>query len=300
MKNALLKLRSLEPTMSNAEANIAKYIQNNPEKVCTLTVRQLAEYSYSSPSSVIRVCRSIGFKGFREFREALILELAILGREYNHAENDVLMGDSMDAIIDKITHNNIRSLEDTQHLLDVETLIECVDLLLKSRSILFFGMGSSLCVAKDTYLKFLRLGKPCTVNEDWHSQLLQARNSSPEDLAIIISYSGKTKEMIECLDALKKNSTPVIAITRYAPSPIAKGADYRLYTAANETLFRNGAMSSRLSQLNVLDILYTGFTFKQHDYSMKQLVHTHIQKEEPFSAESFRKQTDLNQVGGGD
>ena len=110
MKNALLKLRSLEPTMSNAEANIAKYIQNNPEKVCTLTVRQLAEYSYSSPSSVIRVCRSIGFKGFREFREALILELAILGREYNHAENDVLMGDSMDAIIDKITHNNIRSL----------------------------------------------------------------------------------------------------------------------------------------------------------------------------------------------
>lgn len=284
MKSALLKLRSLEPTMSNAEANIAKYIQNNPEKVCTLTVRQLAENAYSSPSSVIRVCHSIGFKGFREFKETLILELAMLGREYNHAEKDVLMGDSMDTIIDKITHNNIRSLEDTQHLLDDEVLIECVNLLLKCNSILFFGMGSSLFVAKDAYLKFLRLGKSCTVNEDWHTQLVQATNSSSGDVAIIISYSGKTKEMIECLEKLKKNQTSVIAITRYAPSPIAKGADYCLYTAANETLFRNGAMSSRLSQLNVIDILYTGFTFVQHDYSMKQLVHTHIQKEEPFSS----------------
>lgn len=283
MKSALLKLKSLEPTMSNVEANIARYIQNNSEKVCTLTVRQLAEYSYSSPSSVIRVCRSIGFKGFREFREALILELALLGREYNHVEKDVLMGDSMDTIIDKVTHNNIRSLEDTQHLLDAETLVSCVNLLVECRCVLFFGMGSSLCVAKDSYLKFFRLGKQCTVNEDWHSQLLQAKNSSPEDVAIIISYSGKTREMIECLESLKKNNTPIIAITRYAPSPIAKGADYRLYTAANETLFRSGAMSSRLSQLNVVDILYTGFAFVQHDYSMKQLVHTHIQKEDHFS-----------------
>lgn len=185
----------------------------------------------------------------------------------------------------KVTFNNIRSLEDTQHLLNAGTLSQCAKLLVTCRTILLFGMGSSLCVAKDTYLKFLRMNKPCIVNEDWHSQLLQAKNSSSEDAAIIFSYGGQTKEMIECMKILKKNGTPCIAVTRYALSSIAKLADYCLYTAANETLFRNGAMSSRLSQLNVVDILYTGFAFLQHDYAVKQLVHTHIQKENADSGE---------------
>lgn len=157
----------------------------------------------------------------------------------------------------KVTFNNIRSLEDTQHLLNAGTLSQCAGLLVTCRTILLFGTGSSLCVAKDTYLKFLRMNKPCIVNEDWHSQLLQAKNSSSEDAAIIFSYGGQTKEMIECMKILKKNGTPCIAVTRYALSSIAKLADYCLYTAANETLFRNGAMSSRLSQLNVVDISFT-------------------------------------------
>lgn len=281
MKSALIRLREAEDTMTSTEANISRYIRNNPEKVCTLTVRELAELTYSSPSSVVRVCRFIGFRGYKEFREVLLLELASLGKDLNHKESDVTIEDSMETIIDKVTQNNIRSLEDTQHLLNADTLSKCADLLMKCNTIYFFGIGSSLCVAKDTYLKFLRMNKPCVVNEDWHSQLLMARNASPKDVAIIFSYGGQTKEMIECMHALKKNQTPCIAITRYAPSPIAKMADYCLYTAANETLFRSGAMSSRLSQLNVVDILYTGFAFLQHEYSMKQLAYTHIQKENP-------------------
>lgn len=284
MKSALLKLRELESTMSSTEANISRYIRNNPEKACSLTVRELAENAYSSPSSVIRVCRAIGFKGYKDFRDTLLLELAMLGRELNHKEQDIALGDSMETIIEKVTFNNIRSLKDTQHLLSTETLSACTELLTKCKTVLLFGMGSSLCAAKDTYLKFLRINKPCIVNEDWHSQLLQAKNSSSEDAAIIFSYGGQTKEMIECMNALKENSTPCIAITRFSPSPVAKLADYCLYTAANETLFRSGAMSSRLSQLNVVDILYTGFAFLQHDHAMKQFVHTHIQKDEVYNS----------------
>ena len=279
MKSALLRLRESKDSMSNTEVNIARYILNNPKKTCSLTVRELAEVTYSSPSSTVRVCRSIGFKGYKEFRETLILELATLGKDLSHEEMKITLDDSMETIISKITLNNIRSLEDTQHLLNAETLSKCVELLFQCSTILFFGIGSSLCVAKDTYLKFLRLNKPCVVNEDWHSQLLMALNSSPHDAAIIFSYGGQTKEMIECMDALKRNATPCIAITRYAPSPIAKMADYCLYTAANETIFRSGAMSSRLSQLNVVDILYTGFCSLQQEYTMKQLTKTHIQKD---------------------
>lgn len=279
MKSVLIKLREAIPSMSSTEAGIAKYIQENPKPVCDLTVRELAEKTYSSPSSVVRVCRTIGFQGYKEFRESLILELATLGYELTHEETEVAPDDSMEKIMYKITQNNIHSLEDTLRLQNPEKLNQCVELLHSSRNILLFGIGSSFCVAKDTHLKFLRLNKSCLINEDPHSQILQARNSSPEDVAIIFSYSGQTKEMISCINILKENRTPCIAVTRFATSPISKSADYRLYTAANETLFRSGAMSSRLSQLNVIDILYTAFTIRQNDYTVKQLLRTHIQKE---------------------
>ena len=141
-------------------------------------------------------------------------------------------------------------------------------------------MGASLVAAKDAYLKFLRLNKMCVINEDWHAQLVQARNATAEDVAIVISYSGATVEAIECMKALREKKCPIIAITRFVQSPVSELADYKLYTAANESLFRSGAMSSRMSQLNVVDILYTALANGEYEQSMEQLSRTHIRKPE--------------------
>ena len=158
-----------------------------------------------------------------------------------------------------MTHKNIQSLLDTQRLLLLDELEQCVELIANARTVLLFGIGSSLCVAKDTYLKFLRLDKPCVVNEDSHSQLLQARNATAQDVGIVFSYSGQTMEMIQCIKEMKAGGAPVIAVTRYYPSEVAQLADHVLYVAANESLFRNGAKSYRLSQLNIVEILYTAY-----------------------------------------
>lgn len=280
MKNILLRLRELESTMSSTEKAISTFIRNNPEKSSCMTVRQLAEATYSSPSSVVRLCRMIGFEGYKDFRQFLFLELATLTQDDSQRKLDISATDSVSNIIDKVTLHNMNSLEDTRYLLDPEIVSICINLLIQSQTILLFGMSASLYVAKDTYLKFLRLNKSCIANEDYHSQLVQAKNSSPKDVAIIFSYSGQTVEMVECMKILKKNKTPVIAITRYSSSPISRMADYNLYISANETLFRSGAMASRIVQLNISDILYTGYMNALHDQSMERLTQTHITKED--------------------
>ena len=122
------------------------------------------------------------------------------------------------------------------------------------------------------------LRQPCILNEDWHLQLLSALNSTKNDVGIVISYSGQTTEMIECMKAMKDNHTPMIAITRSVKSPVYDLADYRLYTTSNESLFRSAAMSSRISQLSIIDILYTAYANQEYDYSIKQLRKTHIKK----------------------
>ena len=279
MQNVLLRLREVVPSLSSTERQIARYILANPNETTLLTIRQLAQRTFSSPSSVVRVCRAIGFGGYKELRHALTREIAALGETGSHREQDISPQDSLQEIVDKVTRNNIQCLQDTRQLLLLDQLEQCVDLVAQARTVLLFGIGSSLCVAKDTYLKFLRLDKPCVVNEDSHSQLLQARNAKPEDVSIVFSYSGQTAEMIQCIREMKANGVPVIAVTRYYPSEVAQLADHVLYVAANESLFRNGAMSSRMSQLNVMDILYTAYASRNYEYTLRRLTRTHIAKD---------------------
>ena len=278
MKSALLRLREAKGSISQTEREIADYLLLHPEEVIDLSIHELAKRTFSSPSTIIRMCHRIGFQGFKEFRKAITYEMAIRKQNEEAERKEITRADSLDDIIEKITYRNIMALEDTKSLLDTETLGKCVELLVEAKTVLLFGIGASFCAAKDAYLKLLRLNKPAAINEDWHCQLLQARNASPEDLAIVISYSGATVEVIECMKALRERHTPIIAITRCVPSQVAELSDYKLYTAANEGTFRSGAMGSRVSQLNIIDILYTAFVNSQYEYCMDQLSKTHIAK----------------------
>lgn len=278
MKSALLRLRESQDSMSATERAVSDYLLSHQGEAMELSIHQLAERTFASPSTVIRMCQRIGFAGYKEFRQAVTCELAVrrLNQEQEHKE--ITQSDSLDDIVDKVTYKNIMSLEDTKNLIDTETLQTCVDLVRRSRTVLLFGLGASLCAARDFYLKFLRLNKPCVINDDWHAQLLQAKNSDHEDLGIVVSYSGETVEVIECMKALRENGTPIIAITRRVSSPVAELSDLRLYTTDNEATFRSGAMSSRISQLNIIDILFTAFANSEYEYCLDQLSKTHIAK----------------------
>lgn len=278
MKSALLRLREYRDSISPTERIIADYLLEHPEDAMNLSVHQLAALTFSSPSAVIRMCHRIGFDGYKEFRRTVTYEMALRKQSAEEERKEISRSDSIEEIIEKVTYKNVISLEDTKNLLDGEILQKCVELIAHSDTVYLFGIGSSLCVARDAYLKFLRLSKPCVLNDDWHSQLLQARNSTAADVGIVISYSGETLEVLECMHTMRENNTPIIAITRYSASPVSELATYNLYTAANESIFRSGAMSSRISQLNVIDILYTAFANGEYEYCLQQLSRTHIDK----------------------
>lgn len=278
MKSALLRLREYRDSISPTERTVADYLLDHPESAMECGVHELAKRTFSSASTIIRMCRRIGFDGYKDFRRAVTYEAALRRHNEEEERKEITFSDSMEEIIEKITEKNIVSLEDTRSLLDPKSLEQCVEIICRSRTVLLFGLGASLLAAKDLYLKFLRLNKASVINEDWHAQLLMARNSTGEDVGLVFSYSGETVEVLTCMQALKENRTPVIAITRFSASPVAELADHNIYIAANESIFRSGAMSSRLSQLNVVDILYTAFANRDYEASLSQLSRTHIHK----------------------
>ncbi|WP_440894694.1 MurR/RpiR family transcriptional regulator [Amphibacillus sp. Q70] len=279
MKIATIRLREFLSQASTTEQVIIDYVLKHPDQVAQMTIYKLAELTFSSPSSIIRLCKKNGFSGYKEFSKALIYEQAVRKSYKSKEMPDVTRTDSIHDIVNKVMNKNILSLEETTNLLDFKVIKHCVELIYDCEKLVLFGIGASQVVAQDAQLKFTRINKMSYISADWHTQLLMARNMAANDVGIIFSYSGQTSEMIECAKAAKENNAQIISITKYGSAPIIDLADHNLFVAANEYAFRSGAMSSRISQLNLVDILYTAYVNMQYEKSIEILEKTQIWKE---------------------
>lgn len=264
---------------SPAEKNVVDYVLKHPNDVVGTSIHDLAAQTYSSTSTIVRLCRKLGLTGYKEFQRGLVYELAQDQRSKSIALSDIRPQDGTKEVIRKVTSKNIASLSATAQLIDAETIDACVNLMARANTINLFGIGASLLVAKDLQLKLLRVNARCNLCDDWHSQLLYAKNMSPDDLAIAVSYSGLTREVIACAETAKECGAPVIAITRGGfDSDLARHSDQVVGVAATELIMRSGAMSSRIAQLNAVDILYTAFVNRDYEHYLDVFVENHIDK----------------------
>lgn len=114
----LLRLRERELSASPAERNVIAYVSAHPHEVVGLSVRGLADVTFSSPSSILRFCKRLGFAGYKEFQRELIAELALLGDKKDVALEDISMDDSVERIVGKVMKSNVRTIEATARTLD--------------------------------------------------------------------------------------------------------------------------------------------------------------------------------------
>lgn len=278
MKSVFTRIKHYRNNASIAETGVLDYILNNPESAVEYNIHKLSELAYCSASTIVRLCKKLGFDGYRDFRSALVYEIAVRNENTHKKSPHIRHSGHLSDIIDTITYQNITSLEESMQLLDPSEVTKCVDLISKCDTVLLFGLGASHLVAEDAFMKFQRINKRCSCCYDVHIQYLQARNATPKDVAIIISYSGCTEEMIQCAKDLQSRGTPIIAITRFIHSPLVQLATHCLYVVAIEELFRSGAMSSRIAQLNIIDILYTGFINRDFTHNIQRLETNYLSK----------------------
>ena len=280
MNNVLLRIKEMRLALAPCEELVADYILNNVKDACDTNIRVLSAMTNTSPSSIVRLCRKLDFDGFQDFSKSLLYNaVAIVQDRLVLKENTITKEDDVKSIVKTISTYNRETLEETQSLIDVDTISYCAELLISAHKILLFGLSFSYLSAKDLYLKLLRLDLPVVCNEDYHAQMISANNYTDKDSAIIFSYSGKTKEMLKLLKILKNNTTTVIAITRFSPSMISKLAYYNLYVATINPLFDKEAVASLIATLNIIDIMYTIYIIRNYNDSINKLLNTCIEKE---------------------
>ncbi|MGE5587366.1 MAG: MurR/RpiR family transcriptional regulator [Clostridia bacterium] len=259
-------------SLAPAEQKVAFFILEHPESAAGMTSIQLAAAVGVSESTVVKCCQRLGFTGFAQVKLALVRELAT-SRE--GAFGKVEPEDDVPTICDKIFTATLQAVEDTAKVLDPGAVALAADAIHGAKRVFFFGVGSSGVVAQDAQLKFMRIGMTAFSYLDTHAQLTQAALLGEGDVAVVITYSGRTREATDVINLARKGGARTICITNFPASPAAKGSDIVLCTTAHEaTRLRGGAMTSRLTQLVVIDCLFTAVAMKESDEAMELLMKT--------------------------
>ncbi|WP_019240840.1 MULTISPECIES: MurR/RpiR family transcriptional regulator [Bacillus] len=259
-------VRSRYNLFTNAEKKVADYILENNRDVIYMSINDLADACNVGESSVFRFCKTLKLKGYQEFKIELAHSISLDDDETHQLPSKVTLNDTIEELSKKILTTNISALTETQNLINVEKIALAIDYMMKAERVHFFGVGSSLMTAMEAKNKFMRIINKVECSIDSHLQVMTAALMTENDVAIIISYSGSTKDTIDVARVAKERGAKTIVITRFSKSPIMNYADITLLCGANEGPLQGGSLSAKLSQLYLLDVLYAEYfnrTYKE-------------------------------------
>lgn len=255
----LHKIQNFMKVFTKSERKVAETVLSQIENTIYYSVTDLSEHAGVGETTVLRFCRKIGFKGYQEFKLALAKEMV---HPVKSLHQEVTEEDDPLVIAQKVTATNVEAIQATLSTIEPKQLERAVELLTEANRIHFYGVGTSGATAIDAKYKFLRIGLAIDAYTDSHIQAMAATTLKKGDVAVGISVSGSTKDTVDSLTVARDSGASVICITHYARSPITKIANVVLLTAAKESPLQGGALSSKIAQLHVVDILHTAIAMR--------------------------------------
>ena len=248
----LLRIRSSRELFKPAETTIAEFVLANAERVMHMSVSEAARDIGVGESTIIRFCRALGYKGYQEFKLRLAQDL-VQPVEFIHRH--ITFQDSVADLCQKVFETNQEAVANTRQALDPAMVDMAANAIAQARRIDIYGVGYSYFSGLDAKLKLVRFGLRADAYGDPHLQVMAAVSLEPGDVAIGISHSGSTRDVVDALAPARKAGATTIAITNYSPSPITRMADVVLLTAASESPLGGEVLTSRIAQLCVIDAL---------------------------------------------
>ena len=188
-----------------------------------------------------------------------------------HIFENVSDADSLAEIAGKIFNAHREAITNTLNKLNLDDLEAAVKALRLARRIEFYGMGGSAIVARDAHHKFFRLGIPCVAYDDPHMQVMSAALLSQEDVVVVVSHTGSTKDIMDSAKVARKAGAKIIGILGSENAPLSKICDIALSVFSKEAALRLAPMTSRLVQLAVVDVLFVTVAMKDFSATKERL-----------------------------
>lgn len=264
-----------ELEFSESEKEIARYILNHGDDVLSMSVKELAKNTYTSPATIVRLCKKIGLEGYNDFKIKYSAEL-----QYDlHHSNRIDVNfpfekkDTHPMICHKLASLSEEVIADTIKLIDFEQIEKIVDLLYQSHDIDIYGSGNSLLAAMSFQHKMMRIARNVNLKALHGEQVFLSYNSDKKRIAVIISYSGETHDLIQIAQILKEKKTPIIILTSIGDNHLSHYADYILNIGSREKIFTKIApFASQISMEYLLNVIFSCIFQKDYDQNIQNKI----------------------------
>jgi len=270
--NLIHTLNKQLESLPKAERIVATYIVENSSSIPNLNIHELSEKSGGTPSAITRLCKRLNVKGYSHLRLQIMSELS---RSTGAAEENGSIPIKPEL---EITHSlidkTVSTLRELEGIIDIKKIKVAADTVVRARRIDIFGTGASSLVAFDLHMKLQRLGFNSHFSLSEHMQLTGACNLTRRDAAIALSFSGETEAVLHSARMAAEQNACLISMTSNVANTLAEIAEIPLFVPVSEPLFRIGAMSSRIAQLILVDILYYYITQDDPEETINKLIKT--------------------------
>lgn len=244
-------------SFTESEKLIAEYLLNNKKSIIGMSAKDIGDATNTSAPTVVRFSKKIGFNSLNEMK----LQLSVNLQSDDDSEDFEYLHSNLSTtnIIKGVKISIDYIMNQTMGVLKEEELEKAIEVLNKANNIYIFSVGVSGLVGMDFYYKLSRINKRCIAHNDTHLQMTSSALMDKDDVAVAISYSGETKEVIKCVENARREGVKVISITKASvENTLADLSDIVLRVPFVEKSLREGAMSSRISQLAIMDMLFLG------------------------------------------
>jgi RpiR family carbohydrate utilization transcriptional regulator len=251
------RIKASMSSLAPAEQRVAKLVLGDPRAFATLPVSELADRAHVSKPTVVRFCRSMGYDGLSDFKLKLAGSVSE-GVPFIHrsVDPDDKTGDVLVKVIDNAVAAFLKYRNDAStHAIEKASEVLAATYQ-TGRRIEFYGAGNSGVVALDAQHKFFRLGVNTIAYSDGHMQVMSATLLGPGDCVVVISNSGRTRDLMDACDIARRNGATTICITATG-SPLASSGHIHLAADHPEGYDRYSPMVSRLLHLMIIDVLAT-------------------------------------------
>ena len=272
MESVVYQIRHQYQTMGPAEKRIADYIFHHSNEIVGISISELASLCDCGSATIVRFARRIGLNGYQELKIRVAAEMS----SSSQIEGDIRREDGCFQIFQKRRAAISDALLKTESVLEPEKLDQVARLIMNATRTVIFGLGNSASIAQDAAHKLMRLGLDAQACNDNHLQAIIASHLHRGSVAVGVSHSGASKDIVEALRLCKIWGATTVCITNYGKSPIAEVSDVALFTKSEETDFSILALNSRIAQLAIIDSIYTYIVLHTEKESKQAIYNTEI------------------------
>jgi Transcriptional regulators len=273
---------------NGSEKAIADFILSNKEAVLEMSIQDLATRTFSSTSTIVRLCRKIGLKGYKDFKIQFSAQLQKHYDDISTVDPDFPFtdDDSNKEIAQKLLDVMQDALKQTSDLLTNELLEQAVRMISKSNKLGIFAYGDTYVSALSFQNKLMKINIDATLPVLFGENKFLATNFTKQDCAILISYSGRSKDTYQIAKILRLNGCKIITLTSDKNSEIAKLSDLTLPIINLESeAMKISPFASQVAIEYVLNTLYSCLFVSNYDNNQRH----RMAAEKLFSDSRFSK-----------